>query len=77
MKKAKYIVVLEKDLEVPIVFSPFIEHNKIANGKKVLSAGLCSQTNGIWSVWGNSVSLRLEARIEDVGILNRMLEYNF
>jgi hypothetical protein len=43
MNKAKYIIVDNgTGLEVPIVFSPLLQHVDVAGPRSVISAGFCS-----------------------------------
>lgn len=77
--KSKYIIVEEYGgLELPIVFSPLLEHANVArNFNKVISAGFCSRNqNGTFSVFGKSIGLGISSRPEDIGILFRNLERN-
>lgn len=89
MDKAKYIIVIERGHEVPVIFSSLIEHAVIGMGHKVVSAGFC----GVWgteptdtnldtvevSVWGKSITLKDEknkhvvSRPEDADIIKKML----
>jgi hypothetical protein len=74
--KSKYIIVDLNGTEVPLVFSSFLQHEDVAMGVqgKVNSAGFCElDTAGKWVACGGSVSLKLEARQQDTGILNEHL----
>ncbi len=71
--KAKYIIFDHKDFECPVIFSPMLEHSRIANGCKVLSAGFCQNIDGKWITSGKSVGLNIQSRPEDAKILNEML----
>ena len=79
--QSKYII-LDNELETPIVFSPLLQRDAVAAGKKVLSAGFCllsSHGDGqidTWSIWGESVSLKVKSRPEDEYILNNYLSYD-
>ena len=82
--KSKYII-FENSLgmELPVVFSPLIEHRDIKlndSSFKPVSAGFCllAQYEPYYdSVWGESVSLRLESRPDiDAKILNKYLQYD-
>jgi hypothetical protein len=77
MKHSKYII-LDNDLETPIVFSPLLEHVDVAAGKPVISAGMCYRAeDGVFGTYGESVSLQVKSRPEkDPEILNRYLEYD-
>lgn len=75
--KAKYIIIEHKALEVPIVFSPILQHSEVAGNKKVISAGFCrADEDGVYSVWGESISLKVKSRPEDAEIINKYLEYD-
>ena len=76
--KSKYIIVSIRGCELPIVFNPIIEHGQVQIPEgKVVSAGFCSRNKfGVFDVWGGSISLKINVRPEDVGILNRHLERN-
>lgn len=89
MDKAKYIIIIERGHEVPIIFSSLIDHCTIANGIAVVSAGFCAvwgteptDTNLdtiIVTVWGRSITLKNEknryvvSRPEDANIIKKML----
>jgi len=77
---AKYVIVECRDLELPIVFNPILNHGDVVNclvnqGNKVVAAGSCSLGDtGKWSCWGHSVTLNVKSRFaEDADILNRKL----
>ena len=74
--KSKYVIVEIAALELPIVFNPLFDHAEIAGSHKVVSAGFCHvcENTGNYSVWGKSVSLKLESRPEDADILDNWLE---
>ena len=74
--KAKYIIVEEHGLEVPIVFCPILSHKVVAGGRAVISAGFC-QSNSVrrkWATWGHSQTLNIQSRPEDADLLGRLLE---
>jgi len=63
-------------MEVPLVFSPFLQHEDVASAmkNKVYAAGFCQMDKtGKWMVSGASVSLKLDARQQDAKILNEHL----
>jgi hypothetical protein len=71
--KSKYIIVELEGMEVPLVFSRFLQHEDVAGAipNKVCSAGFCELSSvGIWITSGVSVSLNLDAREQDAKILN-------
>ena len=71
--KSKYIIVELEGMEVPLVFSRFLQHEGVAGAipNKVCSAGFCELgPNGKWITSGESVSLNLDARQQDAKILN-------
>ena len=74
--KAKYIIVNYKEMEIPIVFSPFLQHRDIGYAHNVISAGFCSKASDSWKCWGESITLKIGSRPEDPEILNKMLEYS-
>lgn len=41
MEKAKYIIVIERGHEVPVIFSSFIDHYRMSGGMPVVAAGFC------------------------------------
>jgi len=70
----KYLIVAQDDLEVPLVFSPLLLHEQVAEKGRVISAGFCGRDDtGKWIAGGRSVSLALSARPQDAGILNTHL----
>jgi hypothetical protein len=74
--KSKYIIVGLGGMQVPLVFSPFLQHEDVAMAvrNKVYSAGFCElDSAGKWITGGKSVSLELDARQEDAAILNEHL----
>jgi len=77
MAKAKYIIVERNEMDIPIVFSPFLQHADVARGlRNLVSAGFCSKTSNGWECWGGSVSLQINSRPVDAMILNKTLEYD-
>lgn len=71
--KSKYIIVELKGMEIPLVFSRFLQHEDVALAipNKVHSAGFCELSPaGKWIVSGESVSLKLNTRRQDGEILN-------
>jgi len=76
---AKYIIIVESGVEVPIVFSDQLSHSDIAKNKTVVAAGFChigSYVNsGLakTSVWagGKSVTLKIESRVGDADIIKK------
>ncbi len=74
MKHAKYVIVGHFGLELPIIFSPTIEHNYVIGHLKPISAGFCHKDGqGNYTVSGSSDSLKLNSRPEDANILNYLL----
>lgn len=53
MDKAKYIIVIERGHEVPVIFSSLIDHYRMAGGMPVVSAGFC----GAWEIEQTDTSL--------------------
>ena len=81
MDRGKYIIYDDfRTSDTPILFPCFVEHSRIAEGLKVLSAGEfnLSIKDGKLKVWagGKSVSLGIESREEDAEIIKRFLTRN-
>jgi hypothetical protein len=77
--KSKYIIVKLEGMEVPLVFSRFLQHEDVALviRNKVYSAGFCElDPTGKWIASGGSISLKLDARQQDAKILNEHLGNN-
>ena len=53
MEKAKYIIVMERGHEVPIIFSSLIDHFTMGQGHTVVSAGFCE----VWGIEPTDLSL--------------------
>jgi hypothetical protein len=71
--KSKYIIIDLEGLEVPVIFSRFLQHGEVAAAMQnpVRSAGFCElDPTGKWMVGGESLSLNLEAGERDAKILN-------
>lgn len=69
--KSKYIIIKQADMEVPIVFSPLLQHQDVAGNSEVKSAGFCNlDAAGKWITSGKSEMLNLSARPKDDEILN-------
>lgn len=71
--KLKYLIFDLDGLELPLVFPAYLSHGDVMifRGINAKSAGYCEiNTMGNWTVSGQSVTLRLDARPEDAGILN-------
>lgn len=76
--KSKYLIIKDKGLEIPILFSPLLNHKEILGAEMAVSAGFCriKSVNPLKvEVWGNSVGLNLNSRPEDKGIIESLLEY--
>lgn len=75
--KSKYLILSVMGCELPVVFSPIIDHSTIAGTNTVVSAGFCyRRRNGTYEVWGKSISLKKGSRLEDSEIISRTLEFN-
>jgi hypothetical protein len=81
---SKYIIFeCHGGLETPVIFSPVLQHKemKVSIGKPI-SAGFCKikgldlDGKPIYSVWGESESLKLKCREEDYKILNSFIQYD-
>jgi len=68
----KYIIFEKDGLEVPVVFPDTIYHEQVKMNGKVVSAGMCKIKHGKFEVWGKSISLLKESRLEDELILNQL-----
>lgn len=69
----KYLIVTH--LELPIVFNAILDHKSVAGDMKVVSAGFCrlhDDLNKSASAWGESVTLGVKSREEDVAILSKL-----
>lgn len=76
MKVSKYLIIEDRGLEQPVVFSPLFTHDQFGLGKHVVSGGFCyRKDDGTFGVHGKSMSLKVESRRADIEILNRFLEY--
>jgi hypothetical protein len=72
--RSKYIIIERAGMDVPLVFSRFLQHAEVAGTSKVKSAGFCElDVTGKWIVVGQSTSLDLAARAQDSEILNTHL----
>ena len=70
----KYLIISQDGIEVPLVFSPLVQHEKVADQYKIISAGFCKlDETGKWTTGGRSASLGMAARPQDAGILNAHL----
>lgn len=74
--KAKYVIIQEMGLELPIVFNPIIDHSAVCQNKKVISAGYVSfdYDTGNHKVYGRSVTLNVSSRLEDAEIIRNDLQ---
>ena len=74
--KLKYVIIEVDGMELPLVFPPYLSHCDVTTSRSmcVRSAGYCEvDVAGKWSVSGQSVTLWLDSRPEDAGILNSQL----
>jgi hypothetical protein len=73
----KYIIVMNRSIETPILFPPWFGHDEVANGREVISAGFISihvDDGKIKSgCYGKSISLRIPSRPEDTQIVQNMI----
>jgi len=78
----KYVIVEDHTGVIqPILFAPFLDHNRLTPGLKVHAAGFVSlqgQTDGTVKaqVWGKSTTLRIGSRQEDAEIIERTINPN-
>jgi len=78
MKGFKYIMVEQNELDCPVLFPPWIEHDNMAlkfRGK-VLSAGFVAQ-NDLGEIYthGKSTSLKVSSRPEDTEIIQKLFKW--
>lgn len=74
--KFKFVIIEINQMELPVIFSPLLAHEDISvcGMQKIKSAGYCEiGPSGRWVASGQSISLKLNARPEDSGILNAQL----
>lgn len=71
MKKSKYVIVDSFGLELPIIFNPIIDHSAVCQTLPVVSAGFCEREEfeNVYTVWGESISLKKKSRPQDAIIL--------
>ena len=76
MDNAKYVIVLEESIEVPIIFSRLIPHSFFRR-QKVVAAGFvgvkAEYDQVVVYTWGESVSLEIKSRPEDSAIIQKVL----
>lgn len=93
MERAKYIIVVERGHEVPVVFSSLIDHYTMAVGCCVVAAGFCEvmgkstdNDEDDISVWagGKSTTLKngknnyvVSRGEEDAALIKRLLRFQF
>lgn len=71
----KYIIFEKDGLEVPVIFPDTIYHEQIKMNAVILSAGMREiGFDGTFSVWGKSLSLKTEPRLEDESLLNQLMK---
>ena len=75
----KYVIIEVMDMEVPIIFSDFIDHTNFLHMKPI-SAGKCKvdidlDKGVFYIVYGKSVSLKLKSRPEDAELINNAFEF--
>ena len=75
----KYVIIKVMDMEVPIIFSDFIDHTNFVHMKPI-SAGKCKvdidPDEGVfYMVYGNSVSLKLKSRPEDAELITNAFKF--
>ncbi len=76
MSKAKYVIINDKGIEMPIVFNPLIEHTNFQH-LDIVAAGWCRKVENVYDCFGKSVGLGIKSRLqEDSNILNGFLFYD-
>lgn len=76
MDRAKYIILENSMLEVPIIFPMHVKHCDMAHmfrGINVLSAGFVQLQEGQLVAFGESLTLKIQSRPEDTALLQRIL----
>jgi hypothetical protein len=77
--KAKYIVIRQGHIEVPVVFSELHQHSVVASNisgsvSNVVGAGFCYISDNQYHCYGESASCNVKSRLEeDAKVLNRLL----
>lgn len=69
----KYIIIEIQEMEVPILFPEFVQHESIWNRMdrpKVVSAGFCTST---FDCYGESISLCIKSRKDDSLIIKNFM----
>jgi hypothetical protein len=78
MECSKYIIFDSGGLDVPMVFSPLLEHAQVASGIRlpILSAGFCALDSyePFWETWGKSVSLGVSSRKHDGVLITQAIQ---
>jgi hypothetical protein len=79
MNEQKYIIVKKNEFELPIVFNSFLDHSSVAGNETVVSAGFCTIDlhSAQFSAYGESKTLNVQSRGNDVDILNTLLIESF
>ena len=85
MEYGKYIIVEHSGCQLPILFSSILEHSSFLDSfhkKSIISAGFfgvgsepCDKDDkdiGV-SVWGRSITLKLESRKEEAELIKKIL----
>lgn len=76
----KYIIVLDKGEEVPIIFPKDIEHVRVWSDRdNIISAGFVDIFMGfdnkfVVTTYGESISLKLKSRKKDSGIIELYIQ---
>ena len=71
----KYLIVDNRGIELPVIFSELQKHQDYVGDQKVVSAGFClfTEAHGLPTVicWGESVTLNKQSRgvVDEVVIL--------
>ena len=73
MTGLKYIVINDRDMEIPILFHQCVQHRDVAGrmSDNVVSAGFWSGTKA----YGESISLKLKSRAEDTDLILRAIQF--
>ena len=74
MTGLKYIVINDRDMEIPILFHQCVQHKDVAGrlSDSVVSAGFWNGT----SAYGESVGLNLKSRPEDTDLISRAIRFS-
>jgi hypothetical protein len=78
----KYVIIEDyQGVIQPIIFTPFLDHNRLTPGFKIHAAGFVSlhpKADKIEAqVWGKSTTLEIHSRPEDAQIIEQAINPNY